>query len=114
MLYNKEIILNTQIKSYKIDITQIEYCKSENSYTAIYLRNNSQILISKVLKELLILLPEEIFLRCHRSYAVNIKYIYSYDKMSRCIVLKSGKEIPVSYRKVVIVKQRVFISGIED
>ncbi len=44
--------------------------------------------------ELLAVLPIGSFVRCHQSYTVNIKAIYSYSSSS--IVLKNGQSIPVS------------------
>lgn len=50
-------------------------------------------------------LPEEMFLRCHRSYAVNLAYV---EKTERYLVtLRDGTEIPVSKAYSQEVRQRV-------
>ena len=44
--------------------------------------------------ELILLLPKNCFVRCHRSYTVNIDEVYSFDSVS--LMLKNGMRLPIS------------------
>ena len=59
-----------------------------------------EILISKTLKFVSEeLLTQEVFVRIHKSYLVNLNYITSYSRQDHNITLINGDIIPVSYRK---------------
>ena len=59
-----------------------------------------EILISKTLKFVAEeLLTQEVFVRIHKSYLVNLNYITSYARQDHNITLINGDIIPVSYRK---------------
>jgi two-component system LytT family response regulator len=81
-----------------IYIEEIIYCKSANSYTIFFLENGDEIISSKTLKEYCALLPEELFIRVHKSYLINISLIKEY-KSEGVLVLSNGSEIPVAARR---------------
>jgi two-component system LytT family response regulator len=58
-----------------------------------------EILVTKSLKELQELLPDNQFYRTHKSYLVNVHYIRKFIKTNESyVLLKSGAKIPVSVR----------------
>lgn len=95
-----KIILNTSDNIYIVDLKNIIRCKSENNYTIFHTSNGDKITMSKTLKEYENILPEEIFIRIHRSHLININYITRIKKRDTDIVLlKDNSEIPVSPKK---------------
>ena len=83
-----------------LNTADIMYCKADDNYTEIYLKNNKRKLISKTLKYFEEALAETHFVRVHKSYLVNINEVVKYVKgKGGTIVLSSGKEISVSASK---------------
>lgn len=101
----KHLVLKTTESMYVVDIKDILYCRSDNSYTTFFLENGQEIIVSKSIKEYTSLLSEYRFIRPHQSFLVNIAAISKIDKRdSGFIILKNKKEIPISSRR----KQAVF------
>lgn len=92
------IILSLQDSFQVIELNELMYCESDKGYTTFYCTENRKFLVSKTLKEFESTLLENNFLRPHQSFMVNLKFVDKYDKSGE-IVLKSGKKIPVSFRK---------------
>lgn len=117
------LIENTQSKTYKkitfntskgiriVDIDQIIRCQADTCYCLIILNGNEKLLISKNISSIEELLPDKIFIRCHKSHLVNLNYIkeYSYEDGGK-IILHDGAKIDVSTRKrefvINFIKQR--------
>jgi two-component system LytT family response regulator len=95
-----KLVLRTTEALHIIDISDIIYCKSDNAYTSFFLNNGEEIIVSKSIKEYVSLLQEYAFFRPHQSYLVNLNFVKKIDKGDGgFIVLKNGKEIPVSSRQ---------------
>ncbi len=84
----------------KLKPETIVYLKSDKNYTTLYYLNESKELISiemcQSMSNLLSVIDkQEHFFRCHRSYAVNMRYVTSYDdnevKLSCCPPLPSSR-----------------------
>lgn len=86
---------------YKIvKLNSIIYCESDINYTTVYLLDGSKFILSKTLKKIEELLPDNIFLRVHKSYLVNINHVIQYYKNSELIIeLINGKKLPIAIRK---------------
>ncbi|RLD50478.1 MAG: DNA-binding response regulator [Bacteroidetes bacterium] len=96
----EKLILNTSDNIYIIDTKDIIRCQSDNNYTVFYLVNSEKIVMSKTLKEYENILPEDIFIRVHRSHLININFISRITKRnSGFIRLKDDTEIPFSPKK---------------
>jgi len=94
------IVLKTSEAIHLVEISEIVYCKSDNAYTSFYLTSGEEIIVSKNLKEYAQMLEGYGFFRPHQSYLVNLKFIKKIDKADGgFVVLKNGKEIPVSVRQ---------------
>jgi DNA-binding LytR/AlgR family response regulator len=76
----------------KILINEIQYMKSENVYVEIYTKRKMYITRCK-LSELIEEIEDENFVRVHRSYVVNKKFI---ERSSSQEILVNGERIPVS------------------
>ncbi len=104
----KKIVLRTSDAIHLVEVSDIIYCKSDNSYTSFYLKDKKEILVSKSIKEFADLLEEYRFFRPHQSYLVNLNYVNKIDKSDGgFIILNNGKEIPVSMRRKAYVLQMV-------
>ncbi len=96
----EKLILNTSDNTYIVDIKDIIRCESDNNYTTFSTVNSDKIVMSKTLKEYENILPEEIFIRIHRSHIININYISRIIKRaSGYVMLKDNTEIPISPKK---------------
>ncbi|WP_066630386.1 LytR/AlgR family response regulator transcription factor [Labilibacter marinus] len=96
----RKLVLRTAEALHLVDVKDIIYCKSDNSYTTFYLNNANHVMVSKSMKEYASILEEYEFVRPHQSFLVNLKYISKIDKSDGgFIILSNGKEIPVSSRR---------------
>ena len=87
-LHDKIIMVNVQ---------DIMYCNSEGNYTHVYMENGEKYLISKSIKSVTENFPESFFIKVHKSFVVNIKYIREYLRGDGGeIILSNKKNIPVS------------------
>ncbi len=96
----RKIVLKTTDSLHIVDVAEILFCQSDNSYTTFYLANNDKILVSRNLKEFEELLNDQGFFRPHQSFLVNLNHIKKIDKTDGgFIIMKNKKEIPVSVRQ---------------
>lgn len=99
---NKEerIVIKTAEAHHIINISDIMYCKSDNSYTSLYIKDRGCIIASKSIKEYDELLSHFDFIRPHQSYLVNLHYVDRIDKMDGgFLILKDKTEVPISKRQ---------------
>ncbi len=93
----EHMVLKLQEGYQVVRFKSLMYCKSDKGYTTFYTEDKKSYLASKPIKDFEDQFPEEIFMRTHQSYVVNLRYVDRYDK-SGYIYLKSGEIIPVSGR----------------
>lgn len=97
---SKKLVLRTSDTLHLVDIYDILFCKSDNSYTTFYLIDGDEIVVSKSIREYADLLSEYDFIQPHQSFLVNINNIAKIDKTDGgFIILKGGKEVPISSRR---------------
>ena len=100
----KKIVLRTKEAMHIVDISDIEFCQSDNSYTTFFISGEKKILVSKSIKDFSEILEECNFFRPHQSYLVNLNSVSRIDKTDGgFILMKNGKEIPISSRRKHIV-----------
>lgn len=96
----KKLVLKTAESMHIIDINDILFCQSDNSYTTFYIENNEKIVVSKSIGEYEDLLADFSFFRPHQSFLVNLNHVKKIDKSDGgFIIMKNKKEIPVSVRQ---------------
>jgi DNA-binding LytR/AlgR family response regulator len=61
-------------------VKDIEYIEAEGSYSKVYLSNGKNVFVKKILKEWEELLPENNFVRVHRSIIINVKKVKKIEK----------------------------------
>lgn len=104
----KRIVLRLQDSFQVLEFDEIIYCNSEGSYTTFYSNDGKKIMVSKSIKEYEKQLPEDLFIRCHQSYLVNVKYISKYEKEGY-LLLRNEVRVPVSVRKKEEVIKRLYL-----
>jgi two-component system, LytTR family, response regulator len=96
----KKLVLKTAELLHIVDISDIHFCQSDNSYTTFFLENNEKIVVSKSIGEFESLLADFSFFRPHQSFLVNLNHVKKIDKSDGgFIVMKNKKEIPISIRQ---------------
>ncbi|TYA57489.1 LytR/AlgR family response regulator transcription factor [Formosa maritima] len=95
---DKPLVLNDCIfvrhheKMVKIHIKDIFYIEAERNYCRIYTKDKEYLIVT-TLKDIDEKLPQNHFLRIHRSFIVNISQI---DEIAKSHVVVSRKAIPIS------------------
>lgn len=93
-----------------VDTRSIIFLKADGKYTLVYLNINQVITSSKNLKMFESILPENLFMRVHHSYLVNMSEIQRFKKDDAVLVLSDGMEIPVSKsRKDMLVRRLLHV-----
>ncbi|TXK75245.1 LytTR family DNA-binding domain-containing protein [Mesonia sp. HuA40] len=95
----KRVAIPVDGKLVFIEPQQIAYCKSDGNYCRIYLCDGNELFLSKKLKDIQCLLPDNHFFRVHNSYLVNLDQVCEFVKAEAYIVLKNNIKIPVSRNK---------------
>lgn len=85
--------IRLKYKRYDIPYGDILFVKSDHVYIHIYLVDGSTIMVRTSISSLIKEMPSEYFLRSHRSYIINKKYVKDYK--SEKLIL-NGHNIPVS------------------
>ncbi|TXD49869.1 LytR/AlgR family response regulator transcription factor [Polaribacter sp. IC073] len=98
-LSNKKITINTDGKLIFLDPKEIIFIESDGNYSTIHTTNNKKIVVTKKLKEVHTLLPEEVFFRIHNSYIINLEKVKEFFKTDGYVVLENNHKIPVSRQK---------------
>jgi two-component system, LytTR family, response regulator len=79
------------------DITRLE---ADDNYTRVFTISGKQYLISKPLKDFERALPSSSFIRTHKSYMINIRYLKDFlNEDGGIAILSDGFKVPVSKRK---------------
>lgn len=95
---DRKIKLKYEGKIHLIDTREVEYIRSEGSYTTIVLASGKEMLISKNIKKI----EEEYFsalpfVRTHQSYIININKVKEFDANE--IILTNSVSVPLSKAK---------------
>lgn len=108
---NPERIILPHLKGYSIvQINDIIYCESDNTYTTFYLDNKNPLTVSKPLIDIEHTLEFLGFFRIHREYLINtkkVKEILNTDGW--CVVMNNLKTLPIARSK-----QKVFLEQMKN
>ena len=86
------IFVRDHEKMVKINIKDIYYIQADRNYSRIFSKNRECLLVM-TLKEIDDKLPDEHFLRIHRSYIVNLSHV---DEVAGTHLVVNRKAIPIS------------------
>lgn len=90
----EHIFVYQEYRMLKIDLDSIIYIESLDDYIKIHLTNGKPVMTLMSLKKISVDLPENRFMRIHRSYIAAAKHISSLS--GRNITLTNGVTLPVS------------------
>lgn len=90
------LILKSKDINYTVNLQKITYVESFNNSIAVHIEDRPNITIYSTLKAFMDLCPPN-FLRCHKSYAVNMNYIKGYYPHK--FILPDGSNIPIPPKK---------------
>lgn len=94
------IALPTGAGYHIVEIKDIVRCESDNNYTSFFLDDENKLLICRTLKEIEEMLGDYGFLRVHQSHLINPQFVKGILKQDGgTVMMKDGKEIPVSRQK---------------
>lgn len=97
---NYKITIPTSEGINVISISDILRIEADRSYCFIYLTDGDRILVSKPLKEIESMLPDNIFFRVHSAYLINMDYVKRYTKEDGGnVILNDGSHIPIARRR---------------
>lgn len=83
-----------------VDLDEIVHIEADSNYSIFHLKNVEKITVSKVLKDYEEILPDDRFMRIHKSSIVNLKYVKEYNNKNGLILsLSNGESIVVSRRR---------------
>jgi len=98
-LNTKKIAINTDGKLIFLESKEILYIVSDGNYSTFHTTNNKKIVVTKKLKEINTILPNEIFFRVHNSYIINLTKVKEFFKTDGYVILEDNHKIPVSRQK---------------
>ena len=79
-----------------VKVHTIMRCEAEGAYTILYRDNGTKVVISKIIKELDMLLVDYGFYRIHQSHLVNLSCVVKYQKKESVVIMSDGSCLPVS------------------
>lgn len=95
----RKITINTDGKLVFLSEDEILFVESDGNYSTIHTSGNKKIVVTKKLKEIDSLLPEDHFFRIHNSYIINLNKIKEFLKSDGYVVLENNHKIPVSRQR---------------
>lgn len=95
----KKITISTEGKLIFLNLEDILFVESDGNYSTLFLMDNQKILVTKKLKEIDSLLPNDNFFRIHNSYIINLNKIKEFLKTEGYVVMESGHRIPVARQR---------------
>ncbi len=91
----KEITLKVEYKNVKIKIASIEYIEAMDNYIKIYLTDDDKPVLSQTsMKSIMEMLPEDRFMRVHKSYIVPLHKVANYTRRQLTLYHRAV-EIPI-------------------
>ncbi|MCX7551567.1 LytR/AlgR family response regulator transcription factor [Xanthomarina sp. F2636L] len=98
-LKHQKIILNTDGKLVFLNIDDILYVESDGNYSTFFMINNQKMVVTKKIKEIDAILPENYFFRIHNSYIINLNKIKEFVKNEAYVVMDTDEKIPVARQR---------------
>jgi len=97
------LFFNVNRTHHKVILDDILYVESLKDYVRIFMKDDSNLVVKGNIGSLMKLLPANHFVRIHRSYAIALKYIKSYNQ-SEVEIGQKHLPIGISYRNIIVEK----------
>lgn len=89
-----------------IELSELMYLEADDNYTSLHLDGGRKVVATKNLGEFEKIIECTMFMRIHKSYIVNIKFIVGYSTLEgNYAELKDGTRLQISRRKLVEFRQ---------
>ncbi len=98
-LKRKKIIVNADGRLMFLKPNDIVFIESDGNYSSLNLSDGRKVVVTKKIKEVNELLPQDDFFRIHNSYVVNLDKVIEFYKTDGYVILEEGHKIPVSRQK---------------
>ena len=98
-----KLTLSKGNRLYFISPHDIYYCKADDNYTKLFLRDNTEFIVTKTLKEAEEMLHAHHFMRTHKSFLVNKNHVMHLNSEGN-LLLKNQITIEVSRRRMEEIK----------
>jgi two-component system, LytTR family, response regulator len=109
--YKDSIFIEHQNKFYFVKVNTIVKILASGAYTEVYTSNGIKVLAHKSMKEWESRLPQNLFVRIHRSTIINIDFIEKMDKWfnySYRVYLRTFEEpVSISRRYIAAIRERM-------
>jgi two-component system LytT family response regulator len=90
------------------EIENITYLQADDNYTKVFTASGKCYLISRPLKDFERNLVNGLFVRTHKSFMINIKYLKDFTTIDGGVItLNDGVKVPVSKRKNSVFKEAI-------
>lgn len=97
---NEKIAFSSLSGYEMVNIRDIIYCEADQNYTILHIASGTTLTVSKTLKFVEEMLPDDIFFRCHKKHLVNLNYIKKYSRVhGHKILLENGDTLDVATRR---------------
>ncbi len=94
---NGKVVLPTMEGMCFEKVKHIVYLEANGNYTTLHFLDKRQVLVCKTLREVELMLPEEAFVRIHRSHTIHLRHIKKYVRgKGGHVVLQNGITLAVS------------------
>ena len=91
---DKLIQIGSRQKQYRVEVGDIRFAESSARVVTVHTRESGDICYYDKLDNFELLCDDDRFVRCHKSFLVNLNYVQSI--VATVITLDSGEEIPIS------------------
>lgn len=103
---NKQVVIMNKKGNYRILYKDILYAESKARVVNIYLKSNEVISFYSKLEDFFQSLKDERFLRCHKSFIVNMDYVLKVE--NNYIFMYNNVIIPISSSNIAAIKEKYF------
>ncbi len=92
----EHIYVNSNLKKIKVFVNDVNWVEGFGDYVKIVTNDKNGILVLSTMKNFIKKLPEDKFLRIHKSYIVNLEKV---EKFNTALVEIKGTQLPLSRHK---------------
>ncbi|OPJ59798.1 LytR/AlgR family response regulator transcription factor [Clostridium chromiireducens] len=103
---NKHFVIMNKKGNYRISYKDILYAESKARIVNIYLKSSEVISFYSKLEDFFQSLKDERFLRCHKSFVVNMDYILKIE--NNCAFMCNNIIIPITSSNMTLIKEKYF------
>ncbi len=94
--YTKVLFMAKGDKWEGVKVKDIVYLQGQRRFTRIFCKNQVQYEVPQTMNQLLEQLPPKAFVKIHRSYIINLKYLTNITPKKNVLVMNETVELPIS------------------